>query len=143
MNVKQVLNLKGSTAVETIAPRATIREAATILGEKRYGALVVSHGDGTVSGILSERDIVRGIGREGPACLEKSVTSLMTAEVKTCAPHESLDSVLGRMSDGRFRHMPVIEEGRMVGILSIGDVVKAKILLMQEENAQMHTMLQG
>ncbi len=143
MNVKQVLSLKGSTAVETVPPRASIREAATILGEKRYGALVVSHGDGTVSGILSERDIVRGLGREGAACLEKPVTSLMTAEVKTCAPHESLDSVLERMTDGRFRHMPVMEDGRMVGLLSIGDVVKAKIFEMQEENSQMQTMLHG
>ncbi len=143
MNVKQVLNLKGSSVVETILPRATVRDAANILGEKRYGALVVSHGDGTVSGILSERDIVRGIGREGPACLEKPVTSLMTSDVKCCAQEDSLDSVLERMSSGRFRHMPVIDDGRMVGILSIGDVVKAKILLMQEENAQMHTMLQG
>ncbi len=143
MNVKQILSLKGSTAVATIAPTATVKEAAQVLGAKRYGALVVSHGDGTVSGILSERDIVRGLGLDGAGCLDKPVSSLMTQKVETCAPNESVLSVMGRMTEGRFRHMPVMEGGAMVGILSIGDVVKARILQMEEENIQMQTMLHG
>ncbi|MEL6218438.1 MAG: CBS domain-containing protein [Pseudomonadota bacterium] len=143
MNVTQILKLKGSQEVETISPRATVREAAQTLGEKRYGALVVSHGDGTVSGILSERDVVRGLGREGAAILEKPVSSLMTADVQSCARNESSDAVLERMTNGRFRHMPVIEDGKMVGFLSIGDVVKARLFEMQEENAAMQTMLHG
>ncbi|MEM9145581.1 MAG: CBS domain-containing protein [Pseudomonadota bacterium] len=143
MNVTQILKLKGSAEVETINPRATVREAAATLGEKSFGALVVSHGDGTVSGILSERDIVRGLGRVGASVLEKPVSSLMTADVQTCAPNESSDAVLERMTAGRFRHMPVIEHGRMVGFLSIGDVVKARLFEMQEENTAMQTMLHG
>jgi CBS domain-containing protein len=143
MNVKQILSLKGSTAVETVSPPTTLRDAAATLSEKGYGALVVSHGDGTISGILSERDIVRAVGREGAAALARPVASAMTETVVTCAPGESVHSVMERMTDGRFRHMPVMEDGRMVGLLSIGDVVKARIFEMEEENSQLSTMLHG
>lgn len=143
MNVKQILALKGSTAVETIAPTATVRQATAILAEKRYGALVVSRGDGTVAGILSERDIVRGLGRDGALCLDRPVASLMTEKVMSCSPPESAHSVMERMTAGRFRHMPVLEDGKMVGLLSIGDVVKARILEVEEENSQLATMLHG
>ncbi|MGF1447166.1 MAG: CBS domain-containing protein [Pikeienuella sp.] len=143
MNVKQILNLKGSRTVATIPPTARVHEATRTLAGKGYGALVVSDGEGAVDGILSERDIVRGLGTEGAACLEKPVTSLMTVKVETCAPNESVLSVMERMTAGRFRHMPVVEGGKMVGILSIGDVVKARILQIEEENSQMQTMLHG
>ncbi len=143
MNVKQILSMKGSADVATISPEATVGEAVAILSVKRYGALVATHGDGTVSGILSERDIVRGLGDYGGACLEKPVSTLMTRKVETCAPNESVVSVMERMTEGRFRHMPVMEAGRMAGILSIGDVVKARLAQMEEENTQMQTMLHG
>lgn len=143
MNVKQILSMKGSADVATISPEAPIHEAAKILGEKRYGALVASHGDGEVAGILSERDIVKALGREGGGCLNKTVAQLMTVEVKTCTPNDSVLSVMESMTNGRFRHMPVLEGGRLSGILSIGDVVKARILQMEEENSQMVNMLHG
>lgn len=143
MNVKHILKLKGSSEVSTIQPDATLREAVGTLGTKRFGALVVSPGDGTVSGILSERDIVQGLARDGTGCLDKPVTDFMTAKVITCAPHETTHSVMERMTSGRFRHMPVMEGGKMTGLLSIGDVVKARIFEMEEENSQMTAMLHG
>lgn len=143
MNVKQILSLKGSTEVATILPSATLREATEFLSRKGYGALVVSREDGALTGILSERDIVRTLGREGAACLARPVSSAMTEKVETCAPAESVHSVMERMTNGRFRHMPVMEGGRMVGLLSIGDVVKARIFEIEEENSQLSTMLHG
>lgn len=143
MNVRQILNLKGSSAITTIPPDATIAEAAALLGEKRIGALVVASSDGTIGGIISERDIVRGIGENGAQSLEALVSTLMTEDVITCAPSDSSDSVLGKMTDGRFRHLPVMEDGKMAGFLSIGDVVKAKIKEIEDENAAMAGMLAG
>ncbi|GMG83328.1 CBS domain-containing protein [Paralimibaculum aggregatum] len=143
MNVKQILSMKGSSDVATIAPAAQLRDAAKVLGEKRYGALVVSNDGATVSGIISERDIVRALGRDGPQCLDVPVSVHMTAKVETCAPNDSVLSVMESMTNGRFRHMPVVQEGRMIGILSIGDVVKARIKQMEEENIQMVNMLHG
>ncbi|MEM1346214.1 MAG: CBS domain-containing protein [Pseudomonadota bacterium] len=143
MNVTQVLKLKGSAAVETIAPEATVAEAAAHLSQHRFGALVVSRDGESVAGILSERDIVRGIGQEGAAVLERPIATLMTARVETCAPGEDIDRVLSRMTAGRFRHMPVVRDGCMVGLLSIGDVVKARIFEIEEENEQMQAMLHG
>ena len=143
MNVRQILNLKGSSAITTIAPNATIAQAAVILGEKRIGALVVATGDDNISGIISERDIVRGLGKHGAPVLDAPVSTLMTANVVTCAPSDSSDAVLGQMTDGRFRHLPVMEGGKMTGFLSIGDVVKAKIKEIEDENAAMAGMLAG
>ncbi|HSF94796.1 MAG TPA: CBS domain-containing protein [Thermohalobaculum sp.] len=143
MIVMHILKLKGSNAVETIAPSAPISEAAAILAEKRFGALVVSSDDSTISGILSERDIVRALAREAGGCLTMPVSKLMTEEVSTCAPSDTSNSVLERMTTGRFRHMPVVENGKMVGLLSIGDVVKARITEIEQENAAMADMLSG
>jgi CBS domain-containing protein len=143
MNVKQILKLKGSSDVATIAPGARVAEAARILGERRYGALVVAEGEGGILGILSERDIVRGLGAEGARVLERTVSEIMTADVMTCTPNETVGSVMSRMTEGRFRHMPVVEGGRMTGLLSIGDVVKARIRQMEDENAAMQDLLSG
>lgn len=143
MNVRQILNLKGSSAITTIPPDATIAEAAALLGEKRIGALVVASSNGTIGGIISERDIVRGVGKEGAQALEALVSTLMTEDVITCTPSDSSDFVLGKMTDGRFRHLPVMENGEMAGFLSIGDVVKAKIKEIEDENAAMAGMLAG
>jgi len=144
MNVRQILNLKGSTEVATISADATLSAAVDILADKSYGALVVADDSGgPILGILSERDIVRGVGRQGAGVLDKPVAELMTAKVTTCTPSDSAVSVLERMTEGRFRHMPVVEGGRMTGILSIGDVVKARIREMEDENAAMQDMLSG
>jgi len=143
MIVMHILKLKGSSEVATIKPTAPVSEAAAILAEKRYGALVVSSSGGEIAGIISERDIVRALAREAGGCLPMPVAKLMTESVETCAPDESSNSVLERMTAGRFRHMPVVEDGKMVGLLSIGDVVKARITEIEQENAAMADMLSG
>ena len=143
MNVTHIMKLKGSSAVETISPEASIATAAAILAEKRFGALVVSVAGDDIAGILSERDIVRALAREAGGCLTMPVSKLMTETVEHCSPEEKADSVLDRMTSGRFRHMPVIEDGKMVGLLSIGDVVKARMNEIEQENAAMVGMLSG
>ena len=143
MNVIQILKSKGSSAVETITKQVSIGEAAARLAARRIGALVVTESNGSIAGILSERDIVRRIGEEGAKALSLPVSALMTARVETCEPSDSAISVLERMTTGRFRHMPVMDEGRMVGLLSIGDVVKARIAEMETENEAMAVMLSG
>ena len=143
MNVMHILKLKGSGAVETLEPQATVARAAAKLSERRIGALVVTSPGGAIAGIISERDIVRALAREAGGCLTQPVSSLMTASVETCSPDEKADSVLERMTSGRFRHMPVVENGRMIGLLSIGDVVKARIDEIERENAAMAGMLSG
>lgn len=141
MNVMQILNLKGSRAVATVLPSLTVADAAKILSEKRIGALVVSEDGKEVSGIVSERDIVRVLGRDGISVMSAPVSSLMTSKVEGCQPEDSALSVLERMTDGRFRHMPVVDQGQMVGFLSIGDVVKARIAEIERDNAAMVEML--
>ena len=143
MNVAHIMKLKGSSKVVTIPPESSVASAAAILAEKRFGALVVSVNGTDIAGILSERDIVRALAREAGGCLTMPVSKLMTEEVETCAPAETANSVLERMTEGRFRHMPVTEDGIMVGLLSIGDVVKARMTEIEQENAAMAGMLSG
>ncbi|MEM7508642.1 MAG: CBS domain-containing protein [Pseudomonadota bacterium] len=143
MNVLQLLKLKGSRAVETVQPDLTVAEAAKILSERKIGALVASRDGASVAGIVSERDIVRLLGTEGAAVLARPVSDVMTSTVTTCALSETALSVLERMTEGRFRHMPVMEDGRMVGFLSIGDVVKARISEIESDNAALVEMLHG
>ncbi len=143
MNVTHILKLKGSSTVETISPDTSVAAATAILAEKRFGALVVSVTGADIAGIISERDIVRALAREAGGCLTMPVSKLMTETVETCAPAEKANSVLARMTEGRFRHMPVTEDGEMVGLLSIGDVVKARMTEIEQENAAMVGMLSG
>ena len=143
MNVTHIMKLKGSSTVETIPPEASVAAAAAMLAEKRFGALVVSVTGKDIAGILSERDIVRALAREAGGCLTMPVSKLMTETVETCTPAEKANSVLERMTAGRFRHMPVTEDGTMVGLLSIGDVVKARMAEIEQENAAMAGMLSG
>jgi len=143
MNVTHIMKLKGSSTVETISPETSVASAAAILAEKRFGALVISVTGSDIAGILSERDIVRALAREAGGCLTMPVSKLMTEAVETCAPDEKANSVLERMTSGRFRHMPVTDGDRMVGLLSIGDVVKARMAEIEQENAAMAGMLSG
>ena len=117
--------------------------AAATLAEKSFGALVVSVTGDDIAGILSERDIVRALAREAGGCLTMPVSKLMTENVVTCALADTANSVLQRMTEGRFRHMPVVEDGKMVGLLSIGDVVKARMTEIEHENAAKAGMLSG
>jgi CBS domain-containing protein len=143
MLVQQILASKGDHGVITVAPGTTVQAVAELLSSKRIGAVIVS-GDGKAArGIVSERDIVRELGKRGAACLKDPVESLMTAKIVSCTRTEGTDAVLGRMTDGRFRHMPVIEDGKMVGLISIGDVVKARLMELAAEKDALEGMIKG
>lgn len=142
MLVRQILGLKGGTDVVTIAAGSSVAEAARLLSEKRIGAVVVVEGESPV-GIFSERDIVRELGRRGEACLKDSVDNLMTRAMVSSSPQESADQVLTKMTDGRFRHMPVMEGEKMIGLISIGDVVKARLSELSMEKDALEGMIKG
>ncbi len=125
MNVASILKAKGSDVV-TIAPVMTLGEAAKLLTSRRIGAVIVMHGQ-QVLGILSERDIVKSIAVSGAEALDRPVRDVMTARVITCSLNDSVDELMDSMTEGRFRHLPVIDRGQLVGIISIGDVVKHRI----------------
>ncbi len=143
MLVRQILNAKQSAGVVTILPESTISEAAETLSKRRFGALIVSSDGETPLGIISERDIVRELGKRGPDCLGETVEHMMTAKLVTSSLDETADQVLLKMSDGRFRHMPVLEDGKMVGLISIGDVVKARLSELAMEKDALEGMIMG
>ncbi len=143
MLVSQILKSKPTGGVITIPPETSVAEAAAVLSQKRIGALIVSQDAKTPLGILSERDIVRELGRRGPDCMADKVSALMTSELETCEADCLTDEVLGRMSEGRFRHMPVMEAGKMIGLISIGDVVKARLDELSHENSALQGMIMG
>ena len=143
MLVRQILGMKGGTEVMTIRTGTPVSEAARLLSEKRIGAVVVM-GDGPLpAGILSERDIVRELGRRGADCMSDSVDDLMTRKLVSCEPGESADEVLTKMTEGRFRHLPVIEDGAMTGLISIGDGVKARLSELAMEKEALEGMIKG
>jgi CBS domain-containing protein len=142
MKVSVILQKKGSTEVATIEPAAATSDAVKEMSRRRIGALVVISDAGDIAGIISERDIVRRLGEEGPGALARPVSEIMTTTVQTCTADDTAFDLLGSMTEGRFRHMPVMNaEGRMSGILSIGDVVKARLEEIEAENAAMADML--
>lgn len=143
MLVQQILASKGDFGVITVAPGSTVQDVAALLSSKRIGAVIVSSDGKVAKGIVSERDIVRELGKRGAACLTDKVESLMTAKIMSCTRAEGTDTVLGRMTDGRFRHMPVIEAGQMVGMISIGDVVKARLMELSAEKDALEGMIKG
>ncbi len=143
MLVQQILASKGDHGVVTVAPGTSVQKVAELLSSRRIGAVVVSADGKTAKGIVSERDIVRELGKRGAACLNDKVESLMTANIVSCTRSEGTDAVLGRMTDGRFRHMPVIEDGQMVGLISIGDVVKARLMELAAEKDALEGMIKG
>lgn len=143
MLVQQILKSKGDNGVMTVAPGSLVRDAAKILAEKRIGTVVIS-GDGkSAAGILSERDIVRDLAARGAACLTDKVDNLMTSNLVTCALNDSADTVLQKMTEGRFRHMPVLEDGEMVGLVTLGDVVKARLSQLAMEKDALEGMIMG
>ena len=133
MNVKSILDAKGR-AVATIAADATLADAANLLAEKRIGAIVVTGPGYSVAGILSERDIVRSLSERGATSLDRSVGDTMTTKVITCTEKDSIGQLMESMTEGKFRHLPVVEEGRLVGIISIGDVVKWRLAEIESEH---------
>lgn len=143
MLVSQILKSKSDDGVVTITPDATVEQAVELLSKRRIGALIVSPDGRHVTGILSERDVVRELGRRGPSCLADRVDSMMTARLVSCARTEQTDAVLQKMTDGRFRHMPVMEGDEMVGLISIGDVVKARLEELSAEKDALEGMIKG
>ena len=125
MQVDRILDAKGR-AVATVAPDATVADAVAALAEHNVGALVVSSDGRTVEGIVSERDVVRGLA-SGAGVLERRVRDLMATDVSTCTTRSDIEELMGAMTAGRFRHVPVVDGGNLTGIISIGDVVKARI----------------
>jgi CBS domain-containing protein len=143
MTVQSILKLKGDTAVVTIPPGTTIGGAAEMLSARRIGAVVVSPDGRQVAGILSERDIVRELGRRGAVCLTDTVDAVMTTKVVGCTRADRATEVMQRMTDGRFRHMPVMDGEVMVGFISIGDVVKARLAELSMEKDALESMIKG
>jgi CBS domain-containing protein len=143
MTVQKILKLKGDMTVVSVPPTATLAAAAEVLAERRIGAVMVSADGKHFEGILSERDIVRELGRRGASCLLDPVDAIMTAKLVSCGRQESTDDVLHRMTEGRFRHMPVMEGDEMVGLISIGDVVKARLMELSAEKDALEGMIKG
>ena len=143
MIVQQILKSKSDDGVVTVPPDATIASAVEVLSARRIGAVVVSTDGKHLSGMLSERDIVRELGRRGPGCLSDRVDAIMTANVISCGCSDRAVEVLQTMTDGRFRHMPVMEGDEMVGLISIGDVVKARLEELSAEKDALEGMIKG
>ncbi|NGQ92085.1 CBS domain-containing protein [Rhodobacter sp. HX-7-19] len=143
MLVQQILKSKSDDGVVTVTPGTTIAAAAEILSSRRIGAVIVSPDGKRVSGIVSERDVVRELGRRGPNCMADTVDSIMTANIVGCRRDEQATEVLQKMTDGRFRHMPVMEGTQMVGLISIGDVVKARLTELAMEKDALEGMIKG
>ncbi|MDV4145606.1 CBS domain-containing protein [Shimia sp. FJ5] len=143
MLVHQILKHKGDQGVVTVPPSMTVAEAAKLLDEKRIGTLVISSTGDTADGICSERDIVREVARRGSVCLEIKVEEIMSRNIITCGLGEKADAVLATMTEKRFRHMPVVDAGVMVGFISIGDVVKARLTELAMEKDALEGMIMG
>ncbi len=139
MTVAAMLGAKGREVVTTSAG-ATIADATDILAKHKIGALVVAEDDRIV-GIVSERDIVRAIANRGAAALKEELGGIMTRSVVTCRESETVNDVMTRMTRGRFRHLPVVEDDRLVGIISIGDVVKTRIEQVEREADEMRAYI--
>jgi CBS domain-containing protein len=140
MTVAAILVGKGRDVLTTTADK-TLAVAVEILAARRVGALVVVEGSDRIVGIISERDIVRAVGKSGGAALHLPVGEVMTKNVMTCSDRETIDSVMSLMTKGRFRHLPVVENGRLTGIVSIGDVVKARIEQVEREAEEMRAYI--
>ena len=126
MFVSDILSLKGGL-VYTVTPGTSVGQISQQLSTRRIGSVLVLDVEGAVAGIVSERDLVRAFASHGAAALELEARNVMTREVVTCDPDDSIDHVMGLMTRGRFRHLPVVRHGELLGLVSIGDVVKARL----------------
>lgn len=136
MTLARILATKGRDVV-TAAPHRTVREVIGILGEKGIGAVVITGADGGVVGLFSERDVVKALSREGDKALDDAVSRHMTARVVTASEDTPVFQVMEQMTDGRFRHIPIVRDGRLAGLVSIGDVVKQRIAEIDGERRAM------
>ncbi|MCH2166629.1 MAG: CBS domain-containing protein [Oceanicola sp.] len=143
MLVHQIMKSKATDRVVTIRPEERVSAAVDVLARERIGTVVVTPDDATVQGILSERDIVRELGRRGTSCMEDLVTSVMTGKVVFCTRSDTSVDVMRKMTDGRFRHMPVVEDGVLVGLISLGDVIKSRLIELSMEKESLEEMIKG
>jgi CBS domain-containing protein len=142
MRISDILRGKGN-AVSTVRPDATVRQLLAALAEHNFGALVVSEDGETILGIVSERDVVRQMHDRGAALLEAPVSSIMTADVRTCTRDEDVSALRATMTDHRIRHVPVVSDGKLAGIVSIGDVVKSTISELETEREHLVGYIQS
>lgn len=136
MTVSIILANKGREVV-SIEPNASLAEAVRLLGEKRIGAALILGADRRIAGIISERDIVRVLAERGAAVLEEPVSRTMTRKVESCNESDTVAHIMERMTQGKFRHMPVVDQGQVVGVVSIGDIVKHRLHEMERESTAM------
>jgi CBS domain-containing protein len=141
MTVSTILAAKGHDVI-TSQPHRTMHEVAKVLAERRIGAVMVTGADGSLKGILSERDIVRAVARNGADALNDPVSQHMTANVETCEEGDLILDVMEQMTRGRFRHVPVLKAGKIVGMISIGDVVKMRIAETEAESQSLRDYIQ-
>jgi CBS domain-containing protein len=142
MRITDVLRRKGDNVVSA-APEETVRTLLDRLAEHRIGAVLVLDPEGGVAGIVSERDVVRQLQQHGPALLDRAVSEIMTSEVHTCPPEATIDELMVVMTENRFRHIPVLRDGNLCGIVSIGDVVKLRIEELQSERDHLTAYITG
>jgi len=142
MRISDLLRQKGNLVV-MVRPEQSVTDLLDLLAEHRVGALIVSSDGKALDGIVSERDVVRWLQRSGLSLLGLPVSDIMTRQVRTCPPETDLDELMRVMTEGRFRHVPVIDDGRLVGIVSIGDVVKHRIDELQSERDQLTAYITG
>jgi len=143
MLVQQILKSKATDGVFTIKPGTSVADAASVLSNNRIGSVVVSATGDTAEGILSERDIVRELGKRGVSCMTDKVDDMMTKSLVTCELGDKADDILETMTNGRFRHMPVIENDKMVGLITLGDVVKSRLTELSMEKEALEGMIMG
>lgn len=140
--IGEILDRKGRD-VTTIAPDRTLHDVLSLLEQRGIGALVVSRAGDDVAGVISERDVVRVLARSGAAALDQTVESVMTRDVATCDRSATADEIMARMTQSRFRHVPVLVDGRLVGIISIGDVVKSRMDELEVRAENLETYVTG
>jgi CBS domain-containing protein len=136
MTVSLLLAGKGREVV-SIEPNATLAAAVALLAEKRIGALLILGAGRRIAGILSERDVVRTLAERGAHALDEPVSQIMTRKVSTCTENETVSAIMERMTEGKFRHVPVVDQGQVIGMISIGDVVKHRLHEMERDSALM------
>jgi CBS domain-containing protein len=141
MILEQILRDKGRQ-VYSVAESATLKEAAELLDARKVGAMVILNEGGQLIGVISERDIVRAVARGGAGALKSSVADSMTRAVETARPSETIESAMARMTDRRIRHLPIVESGRLIGVVSIGDLVKWRIAEATAEVAAIRSYIQ-
>ncbi|WP_433192385.1 CBS domain-containing protein [Nocardia sp. CA-107356] len=142
MRIAEILRRKGSE-VATVVPETTVRTLLCTLAEHNIGAVVVSPDGNRIVGIVSERDVVRSLHARGAALLDTPVSEIMTVDVRTCEPDDRVDGLRSTMTEHRIRHLPVVHDGRLIGIVSIGDVVKSAISELATERQHLVEYVQG